>query len=58
MDQNKVKKCAICGKPETPQYKPFCCARCAQIDLGRWLGEAYVVPTEEEPEQDGVERGE
>jgi endogenous inhibitor of DNA gyrase (YacG/DUF329 family) len=23
---------------------PFCSARCAQIDLGRWFGGQYVVP--------------
>lgn len=31
---------------------PFCSERCRQIDLGRWLSEAYVLPGEEQaPEQ-------
>ena len=36
--------CAICGKPAVQRFKPFCSARCADIDLGRWLGEAYRIP--------------
>jgi endogenous inhibitor of DNA gyrase (YacG/DUF329 family) len=26
--------------------KPFCSKRCADIDLGRWLGGRYAVPGE------------
>jgi endogenous inhibitor of DNA gyrase (YacG/DUF329 family) len=37
-------RCPICGKPQTDRYRPFCSARCADIDLGRWFGEAYRVP--------------
>lgn len=39
-------KCPICGKPAVPDYRPFCSGRCADIDLGRWLGGRYVVPGE------------
>lgn len=47
------KPCPVCGRPvvET-QYRPFCSRRCADIDLGRWLGGDYKIPTEE----DGDER--
>jgi endogenous inhibitor of DNA gyrase (YacG/DUF329 family) len=38
--------CAICGKPAVQRYKPFCSARCADIDLGRWLKGSYVIPGE------------
>lgn len=41
--------CAICDRPATPRYRPFCSARCADIDLGRWLGGRYAVPTDEAP---------
>lgn len=41
-----LKPCAICGKPAQPRYKPFCSARCADIDLGRWLKGSYVIPGE------------
>ena len=38
--------CAICGKPAVQRFKPFCSARCADIDLGRWLKGGYVIPGE------------
>ncbi|WP_066470298.1 DNA gyrase inhibitor YacG [Bosea sp. WAO] len=38
--------CAICGKPAVQRFKPFCSARCADIDLGRWLKGSYVIPGE------------
>uniref|UniRef100_UPI002FC6D9DE DNA gyrase inhibitor YacG n=1 Tax=Bosea sp. (in: a-proteobacteria) TaxID=1871050 RepID=UPI002FC6D9DE len=40
------KPCPICGKPAVQRYKPFCSARCADIDLGRWLKGSYVIPGE------------
>ncbi len=36
--------CPICRKPMATATRPFCSPRCASIDLGRWLSEAYVVP--------------
>jgi endogenous inhibitor of DNA gyrase (YacG/DUF329 family) len=40
-----VRACPICGRPaEDPKHRPFCSARCRQIDLSRWLGEVYRVP--------------
>jgi hypothetical protein len=49
----KVHKCPICSKlTDNAQYKPFCSKRCADIDLGRWFGESYVIegkaPVDEE----------
>ena len=41
------KSCPICRKPVDADYKPFCSARCEKVDLGRWLGEAYVLPGSE-----------
>jgi endogenous inhibitor of DNA gyrase (YacG/DUF329 family) len=50
--QNPVlRSCPICGKPAVPQHRPFCSARCAQIDLGRWLKGTYRIPTEEAPDE-------
>ena len=52
-----AKPCPICGKPAVARFKPFCSARCADIDLGRWLKGSYVIPgeaieeTEEAPPQ-------
>ncbi len=49
-----TRPCPICGKPSSQQFHPFCSARCADIDLNRWLSGAYVIPTkpEEEDEMD------
>ena len=43
-------RCAICGKPAEPQYRPFCSRRCADVDLSRWLRGAYAIPDETESE--------
>jgi uncharacterized protein len=44
-DPAAARPCPICGKPsELPQHRPFCSARCRQVDLGRWLSESYRVP--------------
>ena len=57
--QAKRGKCPICGKPRSPDHRPFCSKRCADIDLGRWLKGRYAVPGEslakqaDEPEEDG-----
>ncbi|HVE20601.1 MAG TPA: DNA gyrase inhibitor YacG [Acidocella sp.] len=44
--------CPICKKPTDPQHRPFCSKRCADIDLGRWLTESYVVPARPASEDD------
>ena len=36
--------CPICTKPSLPAYRPFCSRRCADVDLGRWLTGAHVIP--------------
>lgn len=54
--RHKPSKCPICGRPTERQFKPFCSRRCADEDLGRWLGGAYRIPTEEKPE-DADDRG-
>jgi len=45
------RRCPICGKPATSKHRPFCSARCAQIDLGRWLNGIYRIPTEDAPDE-------
>jgi hypothetical protein len=45
----RIVNCPTCGKPVTwaPEsaHRPFCSARCRQIDLGAWASETYRVPT-------------
>lgn len=50
----KARRCPICGKPAQDKTRPFCSERCRKIDLDRWRGEAYRVPTDEAPDPDGV----
>lgn len=38
------RRCPICRKPAVQRFRPFCSARCADIDLGRWIGGDYRVP--------------
>ena len=46
MDKLPPKACPICGKPSTDKFRPFCSARCADVDLNRWLTGAYVIPAD------------
>ena len=50
-------KCARCGAPAIPRYRPFCSQRCAEIDLGSWFSERYRVAGGEGPDQ-GEDEGE
>lgn len=43
-----VRTCAICSKPMTEEYRPFCSRRCADVDLQRWFTGAYAVPSSED----------
>jgi uncharacterized protein len=48
----KTVVCPACGKkavyaPEN-KYRPFCCERCATLDLGAWADEKYAVPAIEQ----------
>lgn len=42
------RKCPICGKPTVDKFKPFCSARCADVDLNRWLTGSYVIPARDD----------
>lgn len=44
--RKRTKTCPICGKPPVEGFLPFCSARCADVDLHRWLGGVYAVPGE------------
>jgi endogenous inhibitor of DNA gyrase (YacG/DUF329 family) len=48
-------KCPTCSK-ETEYtgnpYRPFCSERCKLIDLGKWAGGNYRIPTNERPAEE------
>ena len=49
-------KCPICQRPVAARFRPFCSARCADIDLGRWFAEDYRIPASPpDPHADGDE---
>ena len=39
--------CPICGKPAVERFRPFCSARCKDVDLHRWFSGAYAIPAAE-----------
>ena len=45
-------RCLQCGKPRDKDYRPFCSARCRDLDLGKWLDGSYAIPAEEEEPPD------
>lgn len=45
-------RCPVCGRPRMDRWRPFCSKRCADVDLGRWLGEAYRIPAVEAADEE------
>jgi len=52
------KKCPVCGRAPEARFQPFCSKHCADVDLARWLGGGYKIPTNEEPGDKKDEGGE
>lgn len=50
-------RCPICSKPALQKWAPFCSKRCADVDLHRWLGGHYAIPSEavDEDNEEGSE---
>ncbi|WCL54853.1 DNA gyrase inhibitor YacG [Gimibacter soli] len=51
-------KCPECGKATVDTYKPFCSKRCADLDLGKWFNEDYVLPASQDIDQGMEDDGE
>ena len=47
--------CPICGRPASEDARPFCSARCKDIDLSRWLSGRYVIAGADTDDEDGKE---
>lgn len=40
-----TRPCSLCkSKPRADEFKPFCSARCRDLDLAKWFGDGYAVP--------------
>lgn len=47
-------RCPICRRETVAEFRPFCSRRCADVDLGRWLGGVYAIPvTDADDDEDG-----
>jgi endogenous inhibitor of DNA gyrase (YacG/DUF329 family) len=47
-------RCPICKEPTATAFRPFCSARCRDVDLSRWLRGGYAIPGgQAEADEDG-----
>lgn len=46
--------CPICSRKSDERYKPFCSKRCADVDLAKWLGGGYALPSNDPDDQDAL----
>ena len=54
--ESSAKLCPICRKPAADRFRPFCSARCKDVDLNRWFKGAYAIPAvESEDDSEGQE---
>ncbi|MFT7495080.1 MAG: endogenous inhibitor of DNA gyrase (YacG/DUF329 family) [Alteromonas macleodii] len=37
--------CPICDRETIAEFRPFCSKRCGDLDLGKWLGGSYAIPS-------------
>jgi endogenous inhibitor of DNA gyrase (YacG/DUF329 family) len=54
--QLRGRACPICGARASIEHRPFCSVRCKDVDLSRWLGGRYRIPTEEAPAEPSPEQ--
>ena len=47
--------CPICDKETNAAFRPFCSKRCADVDLAKWLGGGYAIPSNDPDEIDELE---
>ena len=52
----KKRVCPICKSGSLAPHTPFCSPRCAQLDLGKWLNQDYVISTYEFDEDADLEK--
>lgn len=57
----KLVRCPVCKGvsvyAQTNVYRPFCSARCKDIDLGAWANEEFRLPTVDKPDDMQLEHG-
>ena len=46
--------CPNCDKETDTRFRPFCSKRCADVDLAKWLGGRYAIPSDDPDDLDKV----
>lgn len=46
--------CPICDNETNADYRPFCSRRCADVDLAKWLGGGYAIPSNDPGDADDL----
>lgn len=54
----KQAKCPICKQDTSPEVRPFCSQRCADVDLGRWMTGHYRIASEDPDDLDDLPKSE
>lgn len=53
-EKAKIVRCPACGGDSiyasSNPFRPFCCERCKNMDLGAWASESFRLPTETPPD--------
>ncbi|MBF0305679.1 MAG: DNA gyrase inhibitor YacG [Alphaproteobacteria bacterium] len=57
LGRRRPPRCPICGATPEPRFHPFCSARCADVDLNRWLTGVYAIPASESEDDDQENEG-
>lgn len=47
--------CPMCDKPTEEAFRPFCSKRCADLDLAKWFGGGYAIPSEDPDDAETLE---
>lgn len=48
--------CPICARASDAEYRPFCSKRCADVDLAKWLGGGYAIPSNDPDDMEEAAR--
>ena len=55
----RTSPCPTCKQPTAVdgEHRPFCSRRCKMVDLGKWLGGDYAIPSHEPVDPQSLDEG-
>ena len=58
-DTPRTSPCPACKAPAPHDgaHRPFCSKRCKLVDLAKWLGGEYAIPSDEPADPHGLDDG-